>query len=365
MVREQNILVYTGPGSSNSWIWLADFLEKHGFLNARFCPNPNEMMSPIRGSIAVIPGGDTFRIAESFGEEGLQELKRSIEGGSGYIGICAGAYLPLRSSIAPLSSFNLLDATIANISSNLPKGNRDLEKYFVRYGCSYVFHPARGPLRLTGDRELIAPIYGGPILMPSDGVETRLSFAGLADDTEMIVERNLCERTLKGRAALIEGRYGKGRVLSIAPHLEHPDYPPANDYLTHLLKGFESSKEFERKEPGDTTDIKEFRRVIADLRVLSNALDTRSWKVGIKYWEGEKLLFFIDAVRKRMQKLAEAKKEPLEIPSDALNAFQESLSLLKESKERDIDENTIDRVVINLSKGTSLFLNSYFSRKEK
>lgn len=360
--KNQNIIVYTGPGSSNSWIWLADFLESYGFLKTRFYNDPNEILSTADDNILIIPGGDTFRIAESFGEEGLKRLKEKIGNGLGYIGICAGAYLPLHSTIQPLSSFNLLDAKISNISSVLPKSLADDDRYSVRYGCSYVFHPVRGSISLTGDSEITAPVYGGPFLIPSDDVKTHLFFHGFTESTEMLMERELCDRTVIGKAACIEGEYGIGKVFSIAPHLEHPDFPLANDVFSNLLHDFPQPNDGFRKRSFETSNIIDLKKTIADLRMLANALDTRTWKVGIKYWEGEKLLFFIDAVRKRVKEtLNDREKERLKIPSDSVIAFQEALSILKKSKNSDIDDKIMDRLVLDLSKGTSSFLNSYFS----
>ena len=353
----QSIIVYTGPGSSNSWVWLADFLERKEFLNTDFISDPG--MIPDTGvDVIMIPGGDAFGIAEAFGADGFRKISDMIERGSGYVGICAGAYLPLRSSIPPLSEFNLIDSRIANISSSLPDSIVDQEKYSVRYGCSFIFHPARGPVILTGDAEIVAPLYGGPSLMPSTNERALLSFKGLMDETEVLVDREVCMRTMIGRAACIEGMYGKGRVVCSSAHLEHPDFPEANAYFSQLLRAFPSGGDGRIARDNSGTDKGDARRIIADLRVLANALDSHSWKIGVKYWESEKLLFYIDAVRKRIGKKGESIDR---IPSGSMHHFELAKNDLRALQDDD-DERILQSAVASLSQGTSLFLTDHFSR---
>jgi len=355
--RTQSIIVYTGPGSSNSWIWLADFLEKKGFLNTEFISDPG-MIPDTGADVIMIPGGDAFGIADAFGGTGLRRISGMIERGSGYVGICAGAYLPLRSSIPPLSEFNLIESRIANISSSLPDRIVDQEKYSVRYGCSYIFHPARGPVMLTGDAKIVAPLYGGPSLMPSANERALLSFKGLTDETEVLVDRDVCMRTMIGKAACIEGMYGKGRVVCSSAHLEHPDYPEANGYFSQLIGSFPSGGDGKIARNHSRADMGDARRIIADLRVLANALASHSWKIGIKYWESEKLLFYIDAVRKRIGRKGESIGG---IPSGSMHHFELTKSDLRALQDDD-DERILESAVRNLSLGASLFLTAHFSR---
>ena len=352
----QRIAVYTGPGSSNSWIWLADFLERNGFLRTVFAADPEKLPEV---DVIMIPGGDAFGIAGAFGEDGLRRISSAIERGAGYIGICAGAYLPLRSSIPPLSAFNLLDSRIANISSSLPDGIADRERYSVRYGCSYVFHPARGPMALTGDEDLTAPLYGGPSMIPSPGEKALLSFKGPTEETEVLVDRGICLRTTVGKAACIEGRHGRGRLVCSAVHLEHPDYPEANGYFSRMLRGFRAGDGGGGAFIDDPADPDEARRTLADLRVLANALDSRSWKIGVKYWESDKLLFYIDAVRRRIGRRGEGSA----MPPEALARLKDAERALRALQGgEDDDERALESAIGNLSEGASSFLTAHFAR---
>lgn len=366
MCPKHSISIYTGPGASNSWIWLADFLENHGYLRTRFCHEPGNVDELTCNDILIIPGGDTYRIAESLGENGLRALAKAIEDGMGYIGICAGAYLPLRSSITPLSSFNLADIKIANLSSKIPSGIEDIERYTVPYGCSLIFHPARGPINFSGDTDLKAPLYGGPLLIPSGRARPLLFFDEPKEETEILIDRDDCRALFDGRAGCVECYHGRGRLLLIAPHLEHPDFPEANAFLAEQIRGFESYNQVNRdhapiSESYNEKGIKEIQRIVVDLRMLSNAVQSQTWKVGIKYWESEKLLFFIDAVRKRINRMArEFQVNNCRFPEDILVAFSRARDSLRLIQDDGDDSALLGELVDDLSRGTSLFMNSYF-----
>lgn len=308
----------------------------------------------------IIPGGDTIRIANSFTEMGLQLLSKLISMGAIYIGICAGAYLPLRSSIHPLSKFNLVNLKIANISMALPESLSDAERYSISYGCGYIFHPARGPVKLEGERTLIAPLYGGPMIRSDKSeAKAKLMFGDLLESSEILVDRELCKKTMVGTAACVESKYHEGRLILISPHLEHPDYPVANWYFADLISKLNSTHHAESEDGGNPENSIELRKIIADLRVSAAGLQERSWKIGVKYWDSEKLLFFIDAVRKRLEDLRRT-RHAIYTNYETLNLFKSALEILRRSSKEQAD---IEEIVKTLSEGTSYFLNNYFSQK--
>lgn len=212
---------------------------------------------------------------------------------------------------------------------------------------------------LTGDAEIVAPLYGGPAMMPSANERILLSFKGLTDETEVLVDRDVCLRTMIGRAACLEGWYGKGRVVCISTHLEHPDYPEANDYFSLLLSSFPPGENGRTTRHERSADIERTRRTLANIRVLASALDSCSWKIGIKYWESDKLLFFADAVRKR---IGRGEKHLAGIPSEAQSCFEDAERDLKALQGGGGEEQALGSAIGNLSRGASIFLNEHFLR---
>ena len=123
--------------------------------------------------VFAMSGGDTIRIAEGLGRDGSLTLESFIRQGGLYIGSCAGAYLPLKSSKQHLDRFNFVDIKIANLSKTLPDAKRMGRKASTAYGCDFVYHPVREAvgLRMTGKEpftgldHFLAPLYGGPAMI--------------------------------------------------------------------------------------------------------------------------------------------------------------------------------------------------------
>ena len=120
-----SIGVYTGSGASHSWLWFVEILDRMGFCNVCFVDERDILSKALESlNVLLMSGGDTFAIAEGLGGEGSNKLRTFIEGGGLYIGSCAGAYLPLRSSMDFLNQFNYIDVKISNISRRLTEPER-------------------------------------------------------------------------------------------------------------------------------------------------------------------------------------------------------------------------------------------------
>ncbi|MBN2106053.1 MAG: hypothetical protein JW832_01400, partial [Deltaproteobacteria bacterium] len=168
--------IYVGRGASHSWTWLADICDREGLSCVCFLDEQDIAAGALTGvSVFFISGGDTFAIAQGLGRAGADAIDAFVKNGGVYVGACAGAYLPLNSSLAPLNRFNFVPARIANLTSKLPEAIARPEKFCTEYGCRYVYHPVRESVRLRlngwgGYDAITAPLYGGPALMPSDDV---------------------------------------------------------------------------------------------------------------------------------------------------------------------------------------------------
>jgi hypothetical protein len=142
--------IYNGHGASHSWLWFVEILDSMGFWDIHFI-NDRDItggaLDPL--NVLLISGGDTFAIAEALGNVGAEQLKSFLERGGLYIGSCAGAYLPLNSSLSPLNLFNLASVKISNLTKNLPEPLALPEKFCTAYGCSYVFHPVREAVTIS------------------------------------------------------------------------------------------------------------------------------------------------------------------------------------------------------------------------
>ena len=126
--------IYTGSGASHSWLWFVEILERMGFYNVHFVDERDILSNALDPlNVLLMSGGDTFAMAEGLGAEGSGKLKSFIEGGGLYIGTCAGAYLPLKSSMDFLNQFNFINVKISNISRRLSEPERH---YVQKVACS-------------------------------------------------------------------------------------------------------------------------------------------------------------------------------------------------------------------------------------
>ena len=239
------VAVYAGSGASHSWTWFADLFEQSPAARTVFITEQDVAAGALAGyDVFFVSGGDTFAIAEGLGAPGAAQLERFVRDGGTYVGACAGAYLPLRSSLAPLSLFNFVTARIGNLARHAPAAMHMPEKCCTEYGCRYVVHPVRGEMLLRlhdraapdDPRNVTAPLYGGPAMQPSDDVEVLATYADFTAATEFLVDTAAARDMLIGAAAAVRKRLGAGSLYLFGPHFEHPAFPAANRLLMDVVR---------------------------------------------------------------------------------------------------------------------------------
>lgn len=312
----RDIVVYAGQGCSHSWTWLADLFEALSFREASFLDERNfvrALEEPL--STVIVSGGDAFSIAYALSGEGFSKLRRFVHSGGDYVGVCAGAYLPLPTSVTPLSEFNICSTRIENI---VPSGNHAISgppRLSVPFCDRSIVHPIRGETMLRSDAmTLIAPMFGGPVFKePFDGTVI-CRFGGFTGSTEVQIDPDDAERMVVGRPAVIEAAYGRGRLLLLSPHLEHPMYPEANRLFARLL-GIEAEVH-EAKRSSVLSEKRQtcaLARAASDLSVALHGLEGRSFLMGNKVWDTERFLVLTEAIRRRAALVPEAEAASLSI----------------------------------------------------
>ena len=320
-----SIGIYTGSGASHSWLWFVEILDRMGFYHVHFVDERDILSNALEPlNVLLMSGGDTFAIAEGLGAEGSDKLRRFIEGGGLYIGTCAGAYLPLRSSMDFLNRFNFIDVKISNISRRLSETERiSFEKHACSsYGCEFVFHVVREDVILEmvngyqgdGKKEMIAPLFGGPSMLPSEDIEPIAIYKGFTKKTKFLVEEGLAERTLIGNIAVGKKSMGKGHLYIFGPHFEHPHYPACNLFLAEIVcKNQNGRPKAIQKDPsgepikGEALRelLKDLKRELSNSRIMASGMDDLliHWLIGNKYYEPEKISVFINTVWNRLKGL--------------------------------------------------------------
>jgi predicted deacylase len=168
--------------------------------------------------VIVFPGGGGGTQGRNLGELGRERVRAFIQGGGGYVGICAGAYL-----------------ATCRLDSYL---------HMVR---SYHYNPwrtGRGPvvIELTGaGREVLGGdgsvfevrYANGPLLFHEDGTVPDLDlpeFEALATFIRGVEKEGERQTVMEGTPAIVCAPFGSGRVMLISPH------PESSEELSWLVE---------------------------------------------------------------------------------------------------------------------------------
>ncbi|OGP98472.1 MAG: hypothetical protein A2026_14695, partial [Deltaproteobacteria bacterium RBG_19FT_COMBO_46_12] len=386
--------IYTGSGASHSWLWFVELLDRMGFYHVHFVDERDVLANALEPlNVLLMSGGDTFAIAEGLGAEGAAKLRSFIEGGGLYIGSCAGAYLPLRSSMDFLNHFNFIDVKISNISRRLS----ELERYLFQkvgcssYGCDFVFHVVREDVLLEmvngfqadGKKEIIAPLYGGPSMLPSEDIEVIATYKGFTRKTKFLVDEAFAEKTLIGNIAVAKKSMGKGRLYIFGPHFEHPHYPSCNVFLTEIIRKEQSgelhpmqkdfSEDPQNRIKGEALGelLKDLKRELSNARITASGMSdfSISWLIGNKYYEPEKISVFINMVWNKLKDLEsmpglEVEKESLLRCIEISKGITREVKTIKsETKEKGDAGPLASKVFLNLKTLSSNFFKLYFRVK--
>lgn len=329
------ILVYAGKGSSHSWTWLADLFESEGMLDLRFLDSTEFVGEISKGpDVIIISGGDGFGIASSLAGVGFSSLRNFLTRGGRYVGVCAGAYLPLPSSVEPFSEFNVSSTKIENIDCTLGTLDNVPPRVAVKYGRCAIVHPVRGEVELGMDAEsLNAPLYGGPIFKEPEEDKVLLRYRAFTSNTEFQIGEREAATIVLGRPAAVRSWVGKGELLLLGPHLEHPRYREANELFLKLLRVTPSAR---KPIPRGEVELP-LERTLADLKVAILGLENRSFVVGKKLWDGSRYLELQAAIAKRAWTLD--RDLATEISED-LEQARQSLLRLNVGIETDADDTT-------------------------
>ena len=379
--------IYVGEGASHSWTWFADIFDRRGIYSVRFFDEAAIADGALDAiDVLFISGGDTYAIAEGLGSTGAAKLEAFITAGGVYIGSCAGAYLPLKSSLYPLNQFNLVTSRITNLTKNLPAPKQMAEKFCTEYGCRYVFHPVREEVRVKiaggfscAGQELSVPLYGGPAMTVSDDIEVLAYYTGFTDKTEFLVDREVAEQTLINNVAIARKRLGQGVIYLLGPHFEHPHYPEANSIIFEaMLDGYAGprlqpdSAEFACDEPGIVNKnlVRAFKSEISNSRIVALALERKSlqWLIGKKVYDPEKIRVFLEAVWSRISVIDRVECMAEEEGCYLLHTAQCVTTMLKtlknESDAGDAVTFVAEELFAKLKALAAAFLTLYFKIKE-
>jgi hypothetical protein len=232
----------------------------------------------------------------------------------------------------------------------------------------------------NGKREMVAPLFGGPSMLPSEDIEPIATYQGFTKKTKFLVEEGLAEKTLIGNIAVAKKSMGKGHLYIFGPHFEHPDYPWCNLFLAELIRKNlngrppQVQKDFSGNPvKGETLRnfLRDLKREVSNSRIAASGMNdfTISWLIGNKYYEPEKIQVFLEVLWKRLTYLESGGDVAVDLqdPDGMISRLKGITDILRKMK-KEIDRGEVtnglaEDLFPNLKKVTSDFLTIYFRTK--
>lgn len=155
--------------------------------------------------VVAFTGGSASRQAAALGPDAAARVRRFVEQGGGYIGICAGAYLACHGFSWSLS---LLDAR--TVSPLWRRGAGTVQVELTAKGQKIFDHlPALQDCRYAS----------GPIIRPAES-KTVADYEVLAVFRSELAKNGTPKGVMVDSPAIVTGRFGRGGVLCSSPHPE-------------------------------------------------------------------------------------------------------------------------------------------------
>jgi hypothetical protein len=192
--------------------------------------------------LLVVPGGWAGIRSEELGFSGREELRRHVYKGGAYLGICGGAGLALQVdeglALLPVTRKPMTDR-LPNFSGSIRMRQASSHPFWWTLRGEEVFQvwwPSQFDL-LEPDKIKILGRYGQPEtnFCVSDLKVAEILASGRGwGQFEQAYGINLDPERLMDEPAVLEGRYGEGRVLLSYPHLETPGDAAGNTALFNI-----------------------------------------------------------------------------------------------------------------------------------
>lgn len=331
--------------------------------------------------LLVVPGGWASLKSEELGTAGRDELRRYVRNGGGYLGLCGGAGLALQVN----EGLSLLPVTRKPITERLPNFSGSIRVHQASTHSFWwglqgevslqVWWPSQFELA-DPDKIQVLGRYGLPekgfCVSDLDVCDTEA--AGLSwENLERDYQINLDPSRLVDEPAVLEGKYGEGRVFLSYPHLETPGDTGGNMALfniwydllnTCILRSSSASDEPNRANIVQVDEerleqVREMGREAEKLVALGENCDLWSWrnpwllqwKRGIRGAEFGTIFFLLQGLAKELERTGgiasvsspqtpdkiEAQFEKL---ADLWRLFREKGRALLEEEARDVRDRT-------------------------
>ena len=213
----------------------------------------------VRYKMLFVPGGWAIDKSRALGDEGKEEIRRFIKKGGSYLGFCGGAGLALQVeeglSLVPVTR-KRFEERVPNFSGKIriyrEEGDHPIWKDVSGDSAFHVWWPGQFSI-LESKKIKVLASYREP---ESDFFVADLRVNDITDwgRWERSYGINLNPKRLKGEPAILEGRYGNGKVILSYLHLETPDDQSGHVVLNNLWQHLTTEDRIKKSVKGYTQD---------------------------------------------------------------------------------------------------------------
>lgn len=167
--------------------------------------------------VLVHPGGSGSKQGNTLGERGRQEVRKYVQDGGGFLGVCGGAYLATNDY--PWS-LHLIDAKVVD-RMHWARGKGTVTLRLSPQGSEFF----------QCDEQEMAIYYAqGPLLARREWDDRDVpDYESLAIYATEIAKNGAPRGVMAGTSAAVRCEFGKGRVFCFSPH------PELTEGLHHLI----------------------------------------------------------------------------------------------------------------------------------
>jgi len=243
--------VYCGEGAELSYVQdLVEALGGMGFRRISLLTGPLTPGDLSNLDVLIFGGGDSFRILRSIQPDEARLIRRFVESGGIYIGICAGAMLPVKpvnildaayGGLEAWGELQLVECEVLSDSTSEPQwpvfSSRKLGEVLRTYPVKGLVKSklTRKGLLTLGYAGEVAMFHTGPLIRAIDPKKVFGRIESVTEDVEYGIPCEEAVRKIQGASSIIMAEYGSGRIILFTSHVEDSKTPATRGLLGNAL----------------------------------------------------------------------------------------------------------------------------------
>lgn len=290
-IRQPLIGIYSGRGAAVSYTQeTVEVLENMGFRKISLLTGPLTPGDLGGLDVLIFGGGDSFEILRSLDPDETRLIRQFVETGGVYIGICAGAMLPLKpvnllgaayGELEAWSELQLIECEVLSDKVAEPSwpvfSSRRVGGVLRTYPVKGIVNSRivkRGLLTL-GYRGEIQMLHMGPLVKAANSKQVFGKIESLSSNVEYGLPFEKTAETAEGASSIMFKEHGSGKIVLFFSHVESRETPSTHGLLGNaLLLGTYGSEERRMLQPTETVEPEDLKEAAESCRAMKLIKDS-------------------------------------------------------------------------------------------